>query len=428
MVVGVVLLVSMLIVEPPAHAQTCVTTLGQAVSRHGAATARLSASRGVSNDEQDLTVDVETAVHRLAQVLARPGLLVYGREGVNLCVWLVLPHATLHGVSQLSSEKLVALGATTRRALGVTAGQAGRAPRLRGARVDSVHGGTSVQSAEQELARAAAALFPAAISAGLHGVETLLVSPVEGIGSLPLAMLPRNPGGPRLHERMSVVVLPSLASLMRIVEAPDAYRWSGSTTDRTAFVAGDPDFSAEREFVLPPLPGARREAQAIGRALGVKPILGSAATRTRVLEGLASASLVFLSTHGVASSDEPLDESFLAFSDGRLTARQIQHNRTRARLVVLGACQTGLGAVHDAGVIGIARAFQLAGATGVLMTLWNIDDAATEHFTRAMLKELNSMPPHEAVRKAMQVTRARYAFAAKWGSFQYFGLPMWMAR
>jgi CHAT domain-containing protein len=107
-------------------------------------------------------------------------------------------------------------------------------------------------------------------------------------------------------------------------------------------------------------------------------------------------------------------------------AEQVQSLDLRVtELVVLSACETGLGALeYGQGVLGLQRAFQSAGARAVLASLWKVDDAATsvlmeQFYTNLWVKK---MPKLEALRQA-QITvlknpglvRARQAELAKRG-------------
>ena len=133
------------------------------------------------------------------------------------------------------------------------------------------------------------------------------------------------------------------------------------------------------------------------------PQLGADAVRSAVLAAGGKAEIIHIAAHGVANNNLPLD-SYIALSDGPWTAGSIQRTcLSGTRIVILSACQTGLGGNHDGGIIGLGRAFIIAGAANVAMSLWSVDDAGTEvlmrHFTEALAKA--QYRPDEALRKAM---------------------------
>ena len=77
-----------------------------------------------------------------------------------------------------------------------------------------------------------------------------------------------------------------------------------------------------------------------------------------------------------------------ASADGRWTLREIQADRFDADLVTISACESGLGPISADGVLGLSRAFLVAGARSVLVSLWRVADIPTryqmEHFYRAL--------------------------------------------
>ncbi|MBA3766613.1 MAG: CHAT domain-containing protein, partial [Acidobacteria bacterium] len=86
-------------------------------------------------------------------------------------------------------------------------------------------------------------------------------------------------------------------------------------------------------------------------------------------------------------------------------------------------CQTGLGKVHDAGVIGLSRAFQIAGVPRVVMSLWSVNDKATAELMKSFVKYLQTHMPSEALRLAMLDVRKRRPEPSQWASFVLFGTP-----
>jgi CHAT domain-containing protein len=199
-----------------------------------------------------------------------------------------------------------------------------------------------------------------------------------------------------------------------ILAPPDP--WAGASFDRP-LVLGAP-----RDPDRPPLPAAREEALAVGGLLGATPILDEAATLSRVAAAAADADLIYAASHGVASSSAPLDDSYIALADGdRWTARAIKGQALHARLAVLSACSTGEGMAVDGGVIGLARAFQIAGVPRVVMSLWPVDDRATAALMVAFVRHLAEAPPAEALRRAMLDRRAVDPAPRTWAAFTLFG-------
>jgi CHAT domain-containing protein/tetratricopeptide (TPR) repeat protein len=174
------------------------------------------------------------------------------------------------------------------------------------------------------------------------------------------------------------------------------------------------------------LPGTRAEGDHVARRLGVSPLLHGAALEGR-LKACRSPHILHLATHGFFLPDQqrdlnqlgrnlelmgigetpslgrlsgpgmenPMLRSGLALAgantflrgaspppeaeDGLLTAEDVAGlDLLDTELVVLSACETGLGAVHvGEGVLGLRRAFIVAGAKTLVMSLWKVSDLAT---------------------------------------------------
>jgi CHAT domain-containing protein len=173
--------------------------------------------------------------------------------------------------------------------------------------------------------------------------------------------------------------------------------------------------ASDGEFRIPRLPGTRREAEgilALAPAERRKEALDFAASRaTATGAELSQHRLIHFATHGFLNSAHPeLSGLVLSMVDeqgkpqeGFLRAHEIFNLHLPAELVVLSACQTGLGKeIRGEGLVGLTRGFMYAGAPRVVVSLWNVSDQATAElmirFYRGMLVE--KLRPAAALRKA----------------------------
>ena len=100
--------------------------------------------------------------------------------------------------------------------------------------------------------------------------------------------------------------------------------------------------------------------------------------------------------------------------------------RLRAELVVLGACQTGLGDLKDAeGTVGLQRAFLAKGARSTLVSLWTVDDRASSALLRGLYQQWlgAGAGKSEALRRAQDEVRATPGFEHPrfWAAFVLAG-------
>jgi CHAT domain-containing protein len=112
--------------------------------------------------------------------------------------------------------------------------------------------------------------------------------------------------------------------------------------------------------------------------------------------------------------------------DGLLTAADVTGlDLLATELVVLSACDTGLGQVHvGEGVFGLRRAFVLAGAKTLIMSLWKVPDYQTRELMEDFYRRLLAGEGRaEALRQAQLALKARYPHPFYWGAFICQGAP-----
>jgi CHAT domain-containing protein len=113
-------------------------------------------------------------------------------------------------------------------------------------------------------------------------------------------------------------------------------------------------------------------------------------------------------------------------NDGVLTALEVLGlNLGGTQLVVLSACETGLGEIHEGeGVYGLRRAFKEAGVQEIVMSLWAVSDAGTQALMSAMYERLlagNS--PRDSLRGAQRylMEDPRWGYPYIWAAFTIVG-------
>jgi CHAT domain-containing protein len=218
-----------------------------------------------------------------------------------------------------------------------------------------------------------------------------------------------------------------------------------------------------------PLPGTKLEGEYIGKLLGIKPLLEKEALEARI-KSVSSPQILHIATHGFFLNDierrsleDPpgiRDEMIMGMphpdeskenpmllsgfvmagvntwlrngalppeaEDGIVTAEDVTGlDLTNTDLVVLSACETGIGEVKVAeGVFGLRRAFTLAGAKTLIMSLWKVNDICTQELMEDFYRRiLAGTPKADALRDAQIKLREKYPHPRDWGAFICQGDP-----
>lgn len=257
----------------------------------------------------------------------------------------------------------------------------------------------------------------------------VVIIPHRELYTIPFAAL-IGPEGRHFIEHYSLRFSPSVSLLDVAPAGPPAQ----DGEPPTALVVGNPELPATADGwraalrPLPALPGAEQEAKQVAAMLGVQPLLGAEATINACLTSIGAARYIHFATHGllepVASLEAPgaLALSPTVTDDGLLTAEQIASLSLHADLVVLSACSTGQGRTSADGVIGLTRAFIVAGAATVVVSLWPVSDAPTAHLMESFYNELRQHGDKcRALQRAMLTTMNTFPAPHAWAGFALFG-------
>src|SRR6266542_3309189 len=183
---------------------------------------------------------------------------------------------------------------------------------------------------------------------------------------------------------------------------------------------------------------SRQEADSIialtPKETGLKATDFNASRELAMSRQLSEYRILHFATHGLLNGEHP-ELSGLVFSlidqegkpqDGFLRLHEIYNLQLSADLIVLSACETGLGKeIKGEGLIGLTRGFMYSGAPRVVASLWNVDDLATAElmklFYQRMLKD--GLPAGAALRAAqLELSRQkRWASPYFWAGFVLHG-------
>jgi CHAT domain-containing protein/Tfp pilus assembly protein PilF len=277
----------------------------------------------------------------------------------------------------------------------------------------------------------------------------LLIAPDGQLGLIPFEALVE-PGGRYLVERYSINYLSSGRDLLRMEvshpsrtppvviadplfgESSVALPMTSARLQRRSITSGD-DFSA---VYFGPLAGTREEARSISELFPDARVLTGKDASKKAIQHLDAPRMLHVATHGfflgTATTPNPLLRSGLALSganlssrgndDGVLTALEASTlNLWGTKLVTLSACDSGVGQVKNReGVYGLRRAFFLAGAETVVMSLWPVSDYVTRQMMTSYYSGLKrGLGRGEALRQAqlsmLQRKDRRHPFY--WASF-----------
>jgi len=299
------------------------------------------------------------------------------------------------------------------------------------------------------------------IEPALKDIQTIYFSPDGIYNKINLSTLFDPVKQEFLNSRYKIILASSLRDL--VTDAVSQPQSAKTAQLFSPVYFGDSKTSSVRSVLnsvltkkMPELPGTKTEIEKIDQILKVAGWSSSVYTEEKAsernLKELKTSTLIHIATHGffIESADDekqvimsstgqyenPLLLSGLIFSDvtssldpnndGLLTAYEVKNmDFSGTDLVTLSACETGSGEIMNGeGVYGLQRAFLLSGAKNILMSLWKVDDQATQELMVLFYQKiLSGQSKTDALRSAQSELMKKYPEPYFWGSFVLIGKP-----
>ena len=190
------------------------------------------------------------------------------------------------------------------------------------------------------------------------------------------------------------------------------------------------------------LEGAEKEVKQISTFLPNTTIVLGADATEEYMKSIKNPRILHIATHGYfkkekyQTSTQAMLNAGLLFAgaadydrmeirpfekeDGKLTAFEVMNMELDStELVVLSACETGLGQASKEGVYGLQRAFKVAGAKYIIMSLWKVSDDATQLLMTKFYEnwQKKGMDKRKAFETAQKEIRKQYKEPYYWGAF-----------
>lgn len=346
-------------------------------------------------------------------------------------IWVVQPDGTVHfrrSPIDTQTHRLEDLVKTSRAAIGV---------RSRGgfvsAEPEPIESNENLKTLHQLLISPIQDLLPT------DPEKQIIFIPQEDLFLVPFAAL-MDSTGDYLIQQHTLLTAPSIEILALTQQQQAKLNSDQPLTPADLLIVGNPtmpevwDARSGQMKSLSPLEGAGQEAIAIANLFNTSALTGAAATEQTIKQRIGSARVVHFATHGLLEYGNPQDSGVsdvpgaIALApgqgeDGLLTSAEILETlHLQAELVVLSACDTGLGDITGDGVIGLARSLIAAGTPSVLVSLWAVPDAPTADLMLDFYKEWGEgKNKAQALRHAMLKTMEEHPDPKDWAAFTLIG-------
>jgi len=195
----------------------------------------------------------------------------------------------------------------------------------------------------------------------------------------------------------------------------------------------------DRSYITP-LPATVTETEAIFKLyddnnLKAKVLLHNNANEKLIKSGeLEHFKVLHFATHGFVNSERPelsgllLEQDTTGGEDGILYSGEIYNLKLNSDLVVLSACETGLGKIQKGeGIIGLTRALLYAGAKNIIVSLWQVADDSTSDLMVNFYKNSLAVKGHRSFSESLRnaklnmISNGKYAHPLFWSPFILIG-------
>lgn len=357
--------------------------------------------------------------------------LSYMKTDKGYLVWLITPDLKIYDNEIIENDSL--LSRTISQLPYLTSNTTGAAIEARGGRITSA---SKKENTDKLLIQSYNRLFPDSIGIILRGLSNsrLLILPDGDLEYFPFAALKHD--NRYLLQDVEISYLPSFTAGLILQDTEDFLQVSRAkdSLGKRIRIFGNPVFKGkytttlkgqQTDIKLMPLLGTKIETDAIGALFQLMPFQQESVLSSNLLDFTKKNDIIHLATHGYANTENAL-ESFLALTDGPLYARTLYETAgiLRSRLIVLSACQTGIGASREDSPISLTNAFLIGGGNTVVSTLWSIDDAASASLMVQFYKNLKAgMSVSVSLRQAQLsiLSTTKWSAPYYWAAFKTAG-------
>ncbi len=262
-------------------------------------------------------------------------------------------------------------------------------------------------------------------------IKQVVIIPSGKLGAIPFESLPARNGNATDFKNVNYLIKRLAVSYEFSAGLYLQKSKTKTQTGQSIFLCAPVQFSSHE--TLNSLPGTEQEVNAIASLFATPKVVKYADANESIVKSkdLGNYDYLHFATHGVVDAAEPeLSRIFLngqGSEDGNLYSGEIYNLNMNANLVVLSACETGLGKISSGeGVIGLSRALTYAGAKNLIVSFWPVSDESTSELMvdfYTQLKRNNTAQFSKSLRQAKldMIQEGKFSSPYYWAPFVLIG-------